>query len=140
MEVPPMLMKCWLLVLSFLALAVPLAAQPDLAVQKSGPALVNQGSTIVYSVNVTNQGSSAATAITVTDPVPSGAVFSSVNQGSFICTAPPSGGGTVTCTLATLGAGQSAAFAVSLTLTGAGGTTVINTATAASNPADANPA
>ena len=42
----------------------------DLAITKSAPATVNTGSTLTYTLNVTNSGSTTATGVTITDAIP----------------------------------------------------------------------
>jgi uncharacterized repeat protein (TIGR01451 family) len=109
----------------------------DLSVVKSGPATVTTGTTVSYTVTLSNAGPDVAGTPSFSDTLQAGLSFVSITQNSgpaFNCT----GGATVTCNRpAGLAAGASASFtlvaAVSSTLTG--GSTVSNTATAASTGA-----
>src|ERR1051325_12141435 len=83
----------------------------DLGVTKSGPANVNVGNTITWTINLTNGGPSDASNVTLTDTLPANTTFVSENQTSgpvFNCTTGP----TVTCTAATFAAGASASFQI----------------------------
>ncbi|HSY47903.1 MAG TPA: DUF11 domain-containing protein [Thermoanaerobaculia bacterium] len=119
-------------------------AVADVAVTKSGPAIVPAGSNISYSVTVTNNGGSDAQSVTLTDPLPAGTTFVSESQGSgpaFICTNPSVGAtGSVSCTIATLASGASAAFTLVFNVNAnAAGTTLNNTATVSSPTNDPVP-
>jgi len=66
-------------------------AQADLTVTKSGPANVNQGSTVSYVLTAINLGPDSATNVVVSDPIPAGLVFNAglsdpacVQQGTDI--------------------------------------------------------
>ena len=72
--------------------------QANLAITKTGPASVNAGQNIVYTVTVTNNGPTAATGTVVSDATPVGVAFLSNTGG---CTNP------YPCNLGTLNAGQS---------------------------------
>ncbi len=71
----------------------------DLSISKSGPSSVVAGSTVVYTVAVSNLGGTAATSVGVTDPTPSGLTFVS-NTGACTTAYP--------CSLGTLGSGATA--------------------------------
>ncbi|MDP6575091.1 MAG: hypothetical protein QF755_01185 [Candidatus Peribacteraceae bacterium] len=65
--------------------------QADLTVTKSGPANVNQGSTVSYVLTAINLGPDTATNVVVSDPIPAGLVFNAglsdpacVQQGTDI--------------------------------------------------------
>lgn len=117
----------------------------DLSVAKSGPATVNAGSNITYTVTVGNAGPSNATTVTLTDVMPAFTSFVSGNQTSgpaFSCSLPAVGtNGTITCSIASLGASQSATFelVVNLPSAGAPGATLSNTATVGSATTDGAP-
>jgi uncharacterized repeat protein (TIGR01451 family) len=72
--------------------------QADLKITKSGPASVNPGQNIVYTIVVTNLGPSDAPTTTVNDPTPVGIAFIS-NSGGCTTAFP--------CDLNTIPAGQS---------------------------------
>jgi len=106
-------------------------AEADLGVTKTGPASVNAGGTVSYTIVVTNAGPDAATNVVVDDPTPAGLVFSG-NTGDCATAYP--------CTFASLAAGAS------LTITStyqvpvgyAGPNPIVNTATAGSDVDDPN--
>jgi uncharacterized repeat protein (TIGR01451 family) len=119
------------------------SAATDLSVTKTGPATVSPGSTIAYTVTVTNSSTAPAKTVTLTDPTPSGMTFNSETQTSgpaFTCTNPaPSTAGTTTCTNDTLAAGASAVFRIIDNLSGTTtATSVANTATVSSYTPDKN--
>ncbi|HEV2720193.1 MAG TPA: DUF11 domain-containing protein, partial [Thermoanaerobaculia bacterium] len=113
----------------------------DVSVVKSAPAAATAGSNVTYTITVMNNGPSNASSVTLTDTLPPGTTFVSENQTSgpaFNCTT----GATITCSIATLNAGDTAIFSVTVNFNGslANGTTVTNTATVTSTTADSNPA
>ena len=91
----------------------------DVGVVKSGPDSVTAGSTVTYTVVVTNGGPSDASTVSLTDTLPPNTTFVSLNQTtgpSFTCSTPGPGGiGTITCNIATLASGASATFSIVLT-------------------------
>ncbi|HEV7572087.1 MAG TPA: hypothetical protein VGQ21_11370 [Thermoanaerobaculia bacterium] len=104
--------------------SVTILAQSDLSITKTGPASSTPGSTLVYTITVTNNGPSDATAVTVTDPTPAGATFVS-NNGACITTFP--------CALGTMTAGQTKTITTTFsTPAGFTGTSLANTATVSS--------
>jgi len=114
--------------------SVTINAQADLAITKTGPASSTAGSTLVYTITVTNNGPSDATAVTVTDPTPAGATFVS-NSGACTTTFP--------CSLGTMTAGQTKTIISTFsTPAGFSGTSLANTATVSSattpDPSSAN--
>jgi uncharacterized repeat protein (TIGR01451 family) len=115
----------------------------DVSVTKSGPATVNAGATISYTVTVANAGPSNATAVALNDTLPANTTFASSTQNSgptFSCTTPAVGGtGPITCTIATLTPATSATFTIVLNVTTAATGTVTNTATVTSTTADPTP-
>ena len=56
-------------------------ASADLAVTKTGPASVVGGTSLSYTITVTNKGPSAATELVVTDTLPGGVTFVSASAG-----------------------------------------------------------
>ena len=94
----------------------------DLHLTKTGPSGVITGTTVVYTLTVTNLGPSDAQTVSVTDPTP--ATLSFVSNSGDCTTAFP-------CSLATVPAGQSrtitSTFAVPLTYFGPN--PIVNTAT-----------
>jgi len=91
-----------------------MAQGADVGVAKSGPDTAAANSDVAYSVTVFNFGPDTAADVTITDPIPAGMTFVSASQVSgpaFSCSTP---GGTITCTLAMMPAGSSAAFTFTL--------------------------
>jgi uncharacterized repeat protein (TIGR01451 family) len=114
----------------------------DVAITKTS-ATAPSGTTGAYTVTVTNNGPSTASTVTMTDTVPANATFASISQTSgptFTCTTPAAGAtGTITCSIGTLTAGQSATF--TLVFNGTNQVAQItNTATVTSTTLDPNPA
>jgi uncharacterized repeat protein (TIGR01451 family) len=96
----------------------------DLRIQKTGPATVNAGGTIVYTLVVSNLGPDAVPDAVVTDPTPTGLVFQSAS-------APCSGG--FPCTIGAIGAGASMTFTAAYTVApGFGNGQVVNVASVGS--------
>ncbi|MBI5100624.1 MAG: DUF11 domain-containing protein [Nitrospirae bacterium] len=103
----------------------------DLAVVKTGPAMVVLGSDLTYQIKVTNNGPAAATGISLADPTPSGLSLASA-------TAPCSGG--FPCSLSNLASGASTTVNVTYNVPGgyAGANPIVNTATVSSTETDSN--
>ena len=58
--------------------------QADVATSKTGPARVNAGDLVNYTISVTNLGPSPASAVMVTDPLPAGAAFVAASNGGAL--------------------------------------------------------
>ncbi|MEA2162345.1 MAG: hypothetical protein QOK37_472 [Thermoanaerobaculia bacterium] len=103
-------------------------ASADLLITKSGPASSTAGSTLTYTITITNNGPSDAASVTVTDATPANTTFVS-NTGACVSAFP--------CALGTLTAGQSktiiSSFTVSPTFTGS---SISNTANVTSTTTD----
>lgn len=104
----------------------------DLAMSKDGPQLVQPGAAFSYALVVTNNGPDPAANVVVSDALPAGVTLTGVPSG---CAA---SGGTVTCELASLAAGATAAFTLEVTAPDAEGE-LVNTATVASDTDDGVP-
>ncbi len=104
----------------------------DLAISKGGPLLVQPGAEFAYSLVVTNNGPDPAANVVVSDDLPVGVTLTSVPGGCAVA------GGTVTCALASLAAGATAAFALEVTAPTVEGQ-LVNTATVASDTEDGVP-
>jgi uncharacterized repeat protein (TIGR01451 family) len=104
--------------------------QANLAITKTGPASVNAGQNIVYTITVTNNGPTAATGTVVSDSTPVGVAFIS-NTGA--CT------GAYPCNIGVLNAGQSVVITSTYNVpsTFSGGS-VVNTASVTSAVNDPN--
>ncbi|MBE2317197.1 DUF11 domain-containing protein [Solirubrobacter sp. CPCC 204708] len=110
----------------------------NLAIVKSGPAAVEAGGTVAWTLAVSNAGPSTATAVRVIDTLPSGVelVGATPTQGS--CAA---AGGTVECSLATLPSGAAVQIQVVARVPAAlEGATLVNRASVAGEQPDPNPA
>ncbi len=104
--------------------------QANLSITKSGPASVNAGQNIVYTITVTNAGPTAATGTVVSDPTPVGIAFLSNANG---CTT------AFPCNLGTLNAGQSVTITSTYNVPNSySGGSVVNTATVSSAVNDPN--
>lgn len=104
----------------------------DLAVAKTGPALVTQGHNLTYHLTATNNGPAAATGVAVTDTLPGNSTFVSASAG---CTA---SAGVVTCVVGSLASGASASFDITVTA-GSAGSSLTNTATVHGSQSDPVP-
>ncbi len=80
----------------------------DLSIQKSGPASVVRGQTILYTITVANAGPAIATNVVVTDQIPAGLVYNDAQSFSS-CSQQ---GNTVVCTRPSLNANQSGTFTI----------------------------
>jgi uncharacterized repeat protein (TIGR01451 family) len=103
----------------------------DLAVVKTGPALVTEGHNLTYHLVATNNGPANATAVVVTDTLPSNSTFVSASAGCAHVA------GVVTCTVGNLANGASASFDIVVTA-GSAGTSLTNTAVVAGHQFDPN--
>ncbi|HEX6641825.1 MAG TPA: IPTL-CTERM sorting domain-containing protein, partial [Thermoanaerobaculia bacterium] len=110
-------------------------ATADLAITKTtNSTTAPNGSTVTYTITVTNNGPDAATNVVVNDDLPAGLQFVSAvpSQGSCSGTDPFS------CSLGTLNDGASATITVQALVTATSGT-VSNTATVTADTDDGNP-
>jgi uncharacterized repeat protein (TIGR01451 family) len=104
--------------------------QADLSISKNGPATVNPGQNIVYTINFSNAGPSPAANTVISDPAPVGLAFIS-NSGA--CTTP------FPCNLGTLSSGQMGSITSTYTVPGNfTQPTITNTATISSSANDPN--
>jgi uncharacterized repeat protein (TIGR01451 family) len=112
----------------------------DVAITKSAPATAVAGANVTYSLDVTNGGPTAAADVVVTDSLPAETRFVSLNApAGWSCTTPAVGAtGTITCTKTSMAVAETAVFTVSARVCPetACGTTITNTATAASSTSD----
>ncbi|MGA8035809.1 MAG: C25 family cysteine peptidase [Candidatus Acidiferrales bacterium] len=113
-------------------------SQADVAIVKTGaPTLVDQGTNLTYTLQVTNNGPSAAQNVIVSDPLPTGAVtFVSVSTTQGTCT---QSGGVVSCSLGTVTNGGLAFITINTTASTFPTSSIIaNTATVSASTADPN--
>lgn len=109
-----------------------LTQQNDVAVTKSGPTSSAAGSTVTYTMNVTNNGPSTATSVSVVDTLPSGAVFVSGTSliGSTAAGTVASGANnTANVTIPTLSPGETAVVTIRATAPTTAPSNVTNTVT-----------
>jgi uncharacterized repeat protein (TIGR01451 family) len=116
-----------------------IASPADLAVTKSGPAMVSTNAPISYTITVTNNGPNPAINAALTDTLPAGTTFVSlVAAAGWSCTTPSVGaGGTVNCTNGSVPVG-SGMFTLTINAPAAP-TTVSNTATVSAASSDPTP-
>jgi len=104
----------------------------DLSVTASASAAATTGTSLTYSLTVTNAGPATATPATLTDDIPDGSVFQSATSTQGSC----SGGAVVHCDLGNLNSGSSASVQITVTLLTSG--TLNNTATVSAPQGDPN--
>ncbi len=112
----------------------PSGANADLLVtQADSPDPVYAGTTLTYTLNVSNNGPATATGVVVTDTLPAGAVFVSAGGTGWSCS---NASGVVTCTLASLAVGP--APAITITVNAPASPSLSNSAVVSSNEGDPN--
>lgn len=128
------------------AVAATTVSSADVAVVKSAPATaIAGGAPLSYTIVLSNNGPDTATQARFTDLLPPGTTFVSLVQDTgpaAVCASPAIGSnGTVSCSIALLADAASAQFTLSVAIPAniANGTTVSNTATAATDNGDPNP-
>ncbi|TPW11010.1 MAG: hypothetical protein FD127_3459, partial [Acidimicrobiaceae bacterium] len=104
--------------------------QADTTTTKIGPATTTVGASITYTLTVRNNGPTTARNLRTTDVLPAGTTYVSSSVG---CDAV---NGTVTCTTASLGNGETATYTIAVTTTTSG--TIANTGTTTSTTPDPN--
>jgi uncharacterized repeat protein (TIGR01451 family) len=124
--------------------SAPAQSGADLSVLTTGPDETTADSQIAYSITASNFGPDPADSATLTDVVPAGTTFVSFSQDSgpaFLCSTPaPGGGGSVSCSIATLASGAEATFTLTLHVDAgtSPGTFISNTASVSTASADPN--
>ncbi len=110
--------------------------QSDLSIAKTdSPDPVTVGSTLTYTLSISNAGPSTANNVVVTDTLPASVAFGSANASQGSCS---QASGVITCTVGALGVSASATITVVVTPTQTG--TITNSATVAANETDTNSA
>jgi len=110
-------------------------ATADLSITKTTPATqAPNGSTITYTITVTNNGPDTATNVVVSDNLPAGLQYVTANPSQGTC----SGTDPFTCNLGTLLNGASATISLQALVTATSGT-VTNTATVTADTDDGTP-
>ncbi|HEV7763978.1 MAG TPA: DUF11 domain-containing protein [Thermoanaerobaculia bacterium] len=118
---------------------IPLVA--DLGITKTTTADgAAQGSSVAYTITLTNNGPDAAANVVVTDTLPAELLFQSITvPAGFNCTTPAVGStGTITCTAATFASGSTAVFTLVVQVSPTAVGPINNTATATSDTDDNN--
>ncbi|MDJ0911283.1 MAG: outer membrane beta-barrel protein [Woeseiaceae bacterium] len=85
-------------------------ATADLSVTKSDSPdpVLSDGSTLTYTIAVTNNGPDDATGVTMSDTLPGGVAFQSVSTNTGQCDAQPDGNGVLNCTIGNLAVNNTA--------------------------------
>ena len=109
-------------------------ASADLSVVKTGPATVLAGSSITYSLTVSNAGPDTALAVVLVDTLPAGVTFVSASGTGWACVA--SGSATVTCTRPDLANGATAPVVTLVVRAPATGGLLVNHAAVSSSTSD----
>ena len=87
----------------------------DMAVSMSGPASVNAGGNVTYTLTVSNLGPNFAPSLVTTNPIPAGATFVSASTSLGVCAGPAtSANGGVQCLASGLLPGASITITVTL--------------------------
>jgi uncharacterized repeat protein (TIGR01451 family) len=95
---------------SFIYTASP--SQADVSIVKTAtPEPVNLNTNLTYTLTVTNNGPAVAQNVNVSDPLPSAVVFTNVATTQGSCT---QSGGTVSCSLGTLGVGTTVLITINV--------------------------
>lgn len=109
----------------------------DMSIVKTGPATATAGTSISYTITITNSGPDSATDVVWSDTLPPNTTFSSVSPSAG-CTAPPVGlNGTVSCTIGLLAPSTPTQY--TLTIVAGNTPSVTNTATVYTSSYDTNP-
>src|SRR3989339_853111 len=112
----------------------------DLSIVKSGVATINRGSTLLYTITVTNLGIAQANNVVVTDrPNPMTGLVFDAQQSDSNCVV---SGNNVLCITFSLTAGQSRTFTIAFAVPGTAtcNSTIQNTATVSNSATDPNSA
>ncbi len=111
----------------------------DLKLTNSAPGSVPSGSTLTYTIVVSNLGPDTASSLTISDNTPIGTTFSSVSITNGKCTSPaPGSSGSVKCTLGSLAAGANVTETLVVNVTAPPGSTVTDKASVTSKTFDPN--
>jgi uncharacterized repeat protein (TIGR01451 family) len=134
---------------SFLALLLSVLAShalaqsgsADLSVTKTGPATAAAGTTIAYTIGITNLGPDDAPTVQLDDTLPAGTTFVSLSApAGFTCSTPALGAaGTVTCTSPLLANGASAVFSLDVAIDPSLAGAVLTNVALVSSPLDPTP-
>ncbi len=119
------------------------AAQSNLSIGVAAPTKAAANTNVTYSIAVQNGGQDTAQSLSMTAQVPANSTFVSFTApAGWLSTTPPVGGtGTITATNASLAAGVTAGFSLTVHLNAglANGTTITQQANVSSTTPDPNP-
>ncbi|HLK05475.1 MAG TPA: C25 family cysteine peptidase [Candidatus Acidoferrum sp.] len=112
-------------------------SQADLSILKTAsPQPVDQGTNLVYTLQIRNNGPATALGVTVSDPLPAQVSYNSVSTTQGTCS---QSGGTVSCSLGSINVGGLAIVTINVTAsTFSSATTATNTATVSATTGDPN--
>jgi len=116
----------------------------DLAVDKTTQTTTAApGSTVTYTITVTNNGPNTATSVVMTDDLPASLLFQSITPAAgFTCITPAVGtSGTIICTGGTLANAQTVTFTLVTTIAPSATSSIVNgvfVGTAENDPVDGN--
>ncbi len=111
----------------------------DLKLTNSAPGSVASGSTLTYTIVVSNLGPDTASSLTISDNTPSGTTFNSVSITAGSCTSPaPGSSGAVKCRLGSLAAGANVTETLVVNVTASSGSTITDKASVTSKTFDPN--
>jgi uncharacterized repeat protein (TIGR01451 family) len=117
------------------------SAQADVSITKTAaPEPVDQNTNLVYTLTVSNNGPAAALNVTVSDPLPAQVTYTSASSTQGTCA---QAGGTVTCSVGTMGPGSVAVVTINVnatTFSSSAAGLASNTATVTTTSSDPNPA
>ncbi|MCC6651204.1 MAG: DUF11 domain-containing protein, partial [Candidatus Eisenbacteria bacterium] len=102
----------------------------SLGVSMTGPATVERGQPVTYTLTASNTGALSSSGVVVTDRIPTGSSFVSATAGGTYS----AGTSTVTWTIGTLGAGQQAALGLTVLAPCSGSSLVNNTYSISGTP------
>jgi uncharacterized repeat protein (TIGR01451 family) len=122
--------------------ALTTVSSSDIAITKTGAATATAGSTMVWTITVTNNGPDLESNPSFSDTLPAGTTFNSLVQntgGAATCGTPAvNSPGTVNCGLSQLASGGSAQFTLTANISPTFTGSLSNTATAAGTNGDPN--
>jgi uncharacterized repeat protein (TIGR01451 family) len=108
-----------------------------LGISASPSLSVKHGSNLTYTLSATSKGPDFGYNVRIDDPLPAGTTFVSSASNGGTCTTPaPGATGTLHCTLPRLDKGDTFTVALTVKVNAVAGSTLSNTATAASNMQD----
>jgi uncharacterized repeat protein (TIGR01451 family) len=104
-------------------------ADADVQVTNSAPKTVATGADLTYTITAGNNGPDTAPGVVVTDTVPAGSTFVSVTTSAGTCKSPaPGGTGTISCSIGSLVASDTATVTLTVKVDAAVGTILTDTA------------